>query len=37
MLIKSFGSNRSVFKGWFLKLNKDLVLAMTICQFSLMR
>ena len=31
MLSKCFDSNRSVFKGWFLKLNKDLVLAMTIC------
>ena len=30
MLSKCFGSNRSVF-GWFLKLNKDPVLAMTIC------
>ena len=26
-------STRNVFKGWFLKLNKDLVLAMTICHF----
>ena len=33
MLSKSFGSNMIVFKGWFLKLNKDLVLAMTICHF----
>ena len=31
MLSMSFGSNRSAFKGWFLKLNKDPVLAMTIC------
>ena len=30
MLNKCFGSNRSDFKGW-LKLNKDPVLAMTIC------
>ena len=30
MLGKCFGSNRRVFKGWFLKLNKDPVLAMTI-------
>ena len=33
MLSNCFGSNRSVFKGWFLKLNKDLVLAMTKCHF----
>ena len=33
MLGKCFGSNRSVFKGWFLKLNKDLVLEMTICHW----
>ena len=33
MLSKCFGSNRSVFKGWFLKLNKDLVLDMTISHF----
>ena len=33
MLSKCFDSNRSVFKGWFLKLNKDPVLAMTICHF----
>ena len=33
MLSVCFGSNRSVFKGWFLKLNKDPVLAMTICHF----
>ena len=31
MLSKCFGSNRRVFKGWFLKLDKDPVLAMTIC------
>ena len=31
MLNKCLGSNRNVLKGWFLKLNKDLVLAMTIC------
>ena len=30
MLSKFFGSNRSDFKGWFLKLNKDPILAMTI-------
>ena len=30
MRSKCFGSNRRVFKGWFLKLNKDPVLAMTI-------
>ena len=33
MLSKCFGSNRSVFKGCFLKLNKDPILAMTICHF----
>ena len=33
MLNKSFGSNRSVFKGWFSKLDKDPVLEMTICHF----
>ena len=33
MLSKCFGSNRSVFKGWFLKLIKVPVLAMTICHF----
>ena len=33
MLNKCFGSNRSVFKGGFLKLNKDPVLAITICHF----
>ena len=33
MLSKCFDSNRSVFKGWFLKLNEDPVLAMTICHF----
>ena len=31
MLGKCFGSNRSVFKGGFLKLNKDPVLDITIC------
>ena len=31
MLSKCYGSNRSVLKGWFLKLNKDPILAMTIC------
>ena len=31
MLSRYFGSNRSSFKGWVLKLNKDPVLAMTIC------
>ena len=30
MLSKSYGSNRNVIKGWFLKLNKDLVWEMTI-------
>ena len=30
MLSKCLGSSRKVFKGWFLKLNKDPVLAMTI-------
>ena len=30
MLSTCFGSNRSIFKGWFLKLNKDPVLAMTV-------
>ena len=34
MLIKCVGSNRSVYKGWFLKLNKDSVLAMTICHLA---
>ena len=33
MLSKCLGSNRNVFKGWFLKLKKDPVLAMTICHF----
>ena len=33
MLSKCLGSSRNVFKGWFLKLNKDPVLAMTICHF----
>ena len=28
MLSKCLGSNRNVFKGWFLKLNKDPVFAM---------
>ena len=31
MLSKCLGSSRNVFKGCFLKLNKDPVLAMTIC------
>ena len=31
MLSKCFDSNRSVFKGWFLKLNKDSILVITIC------
>ena len=31
MLSKYYGSNRNVTKGWFLKLNKDLILEMTIC------
>ena len=31
MLSKYFLSKRNVTKGWFLKLNKDLVLEMTIC------
>ena len=31
MLSKCLGSSRNVLKGWFLKLNKDLVLEMTIC------
>ena len=34
MLSKCFGSNMSDFKGWFLKLNNDLVLAMTIFHLS---
>ena len=33
MLSKCFGSNRNVTKGWFLKLNKDLILEMTIFHF----
>ena len=33
MLSKCFGSNRKFTKGWFLKLNKDPVLEMTICHF----
>ena len=33
MLSKFFGSNRRVFKGWILKLNKDPVVEMTICHF----
>ena len=33
MLSKCLGSNMNVFKGWFLKLNKDPVLEMTICHF----
>ena len=28
---RCFGSNRCAFKGWFLKVNKDPVLDMTIC------
>ena len=31
MLSKCYGSNRNVTKGLFLKLNKDPVLEMTIC------
>ena len=31
MLSKCLGSNRNVFKSWFLKLIKDPVLAMDIC------
>ena len=31
MLGKSFVSKRNVTKGWFLKLNKDPDLEMTIC------
>ena len=31
MLSKCYGSNSNVTKGWFLKLNKDPVLEMTIC------
>ena len=33
MFSKCYGSTRNVFKGWFLKLNKDPILAMTICHF----
>ena len=33
MLSKYQSSKRNVTKGWFLKLNKDLVLEMTICHF----
>ena len=33
MLSKCLGSSRKVFKGWFLKLNKDPFLEMTICHF----
>ena len=33
MLSKCLGSSRNVFKGLFLKLNKDPVLAITICHF----
>ena len=33
MLSKCLDSSRNVFKGWFLKLNKDPVLAMTIFHF----
>ena len=31
MLNKCYGSNMNFTKGWFLKLNKDPVLEMTIC------
>ena len=31
MLNKCYGTNMNVTKGWFLKLNKDPVLEMTIC------
>ena len=31
MLGKCLSSSRNVFKVWFLKLNRDPVLAMTIC------
>ena len=31
MLSKCYVSKMNVTKGWFLKLNKDLVLEMTIC------
>ena len=31
MLNKGYVSKRNVTKGWFLKLNKDPVLEMTIC------
>ena len=31
MLSKCYVSKRNITKGWFLKLNKDLVLEMTIC------
>ena len=37
MLSKCFASNGSVFKGWFLKLNKDTILAYDYMSFSLMR
>ena len=30
MLSKFYSSNRNVIKGWFLKLNKDPILEMTI-------
>ena len=33
MLSKCYGSNRNVTKCWFLKLNKDPVLEMTVCHF----
>ena len=33
MISKCLSSTRNVFKGRFLKLNKDLVLVMTICHF----
>ena len=33
MLSKCLGLSRNVLKGWFLKLNKDPVLEITICHF----
>ena len=36
MLSKCFDSNKSVFKGWFLKLNKDPVLV-DYMSFAIMR
>ena len=33
MISKCLSSTRNVFKSRFLKLNKDLVLVMTICHF----